>query len=511
MKQKALYRTVITISIVIVIAACSAPAAQLYKSKTYDEERAALVAADSAQRFSSDIELTPAESVLNQKLVALRRAMKFRYDSLGFFPPSQNFAKYKHHVSETRLYKLLRAMPKGAIHHLHPSAGVDFEWLVDEVTNYPEGYVYWDAPSEEYEKGQIHFFGKDEIPTGFRSAAELLQSEDNFKAELLELLTITNEPAVDSLDIWVEFQKVFKRIGGAYDYNPIFSDYLENVAQNLIDDNVMHMETRSFFGPKYTIDASGSSVYFPLDSTFQGIERATKNIQQKHPDFTHKAIYTSLRFFPAEKISEELVTAYQLRKKYPEFIKGFDLVAEEDNGHTTLFFDSVWLMRDSLQQVYGIDMPLYLHDGESNSRDVQNVYDAVVLGSKRIGHGFNLMYFPNVIDKVIANDICIEVSPLSNQMLGYVKDLRLHPAALLLSQGVQCSISSDDPAIFGYRGLSYDYWYSTMAWELDLRDIKKLVFNSLTYSTLDADEKQKALAKLRESWVEFVRYGNEFL
>ena len=168
-------------------------------------------------------------------------------------------------------------------------------------------------------------------------------------------------------------------------------------------------------------------------------------------------------------------------------------------------------MRDSLQQLYGVDMPLYLHDGESNSRTIENVYDAVLLGSRRIGHGFNLVHFPKVIEKVKENDICIEVSPLSNQILGYVKDLRLHPAALMLSHGVQCSISSDDPAIFGYQGLSYDYWYSTMAWELDLRDIKKLVFNSLDYSTLNTQEKEEALARLTESWKKFIRFGNEFL
>ena len=81
----------------------------------------------------------------------------------------------------------------------------------------------------------------------------------------------------------------------------------------------------------------------------------------------------------------------------------------------------------------------------------------------------------------------------------------------MLRHGIQCSISSDDPAIFDYQGLSYDYWYATMAWELSLKDIKKLVFNSIAYSTLNSKEKKHALHYLNKKWAEFVAYGNDFL
>jgi len=510
MIRKASYNVVITLLLIAVAVACSAPTSTLNDTQNYEKDRKASIANDSAQRFSADIILTAEENILNEKFIALRKQMKSRYDSMGYFPPSQPFHKYKPHVEQTTLFKLFRNMPKGGIHHLHISAAVDFKWLIEEVIKYPEGYVYWGEPSPEYLKGQIHFFGPDEIPIGFRSASELSKNDPSFKKELLELLTLTHETVADSLDIWAEFQNIFQRLG-AFEYKPIFGDYVENIANTLIDDNIMHMESRLFLAPKYDIDASGRTKYFPIDTTLQIIKNFNKNIRKRYPGFTHKAIYTSLRFFSEEKISQELVTAYQLRKKYPEFIKGFDLVAEEDNGHTTRYFKNSWNMRDSLQRVYGVDMPLYLHDGESNSPSIENLYDAVILGSKRIGHGFNLMNFPEVIALVKRNDICIEVSPLSNQILGYVKDLRVHPASLMLRHGVQLSINSDDPSIFGYSGLSYDYWYSTMAWELDLRDIKKLVFNSLTYSSLNAEEKEQALAKLTKSWEQFITYGNGFL
>ena len=121
------------------------------------------------------------------------------------------------------------------------------------------------------------------------------------------------------------------------------------------------------------------------------------------------------------------------------------------------------------------------------------------------------MHFPSLVTEIREKDICLEVNPLSNQLLGYVQDLRLHPASLMLKHGVQCVISSDDPAIFDYNGLSYDFWSIVLAWELDLKALKKLSKNSLEYSTLPTDQKEKALVAWEQKWNAFVQYGNEYL
>ena len=40
---------------------------------------------------------------------------------------------------------------------------------------------------------------------------------------------------------------------------------------------------------------------------------------------------------------------------------------------------------------------LYLHAGESYSRNNTELYDAILLDCKRIGHGFNLAMHPNLV------------------------------------------------------------------------------------------------------------------
>jgi len=73
---------------------------------------------------------------------------------------------------------------------------------------------------------------------------------------------------------------------------------------------------------------------------------------------------------------------------------------------------------------------------------------------------------------------------------------------------VQCSINSDDPSVYGYDGLSYDFWTAFVFWELDVKALKKLVFNSINYSSLNDNEKKQSLAYLNKEWDNFIQKAN---
>ena len=145
-------------------------------------------------------------------------------------------------------------------------------------------------------------------------------------------------------------------------------------------------------------------------------------------------------------------------------------------------------------------MPLYLHDGESDDRNDTNMIDAILLGSRRVGHGFNSYYFPVLFDIMKENDVALEVNPISNQVLRYVDNLEVHPVNSFLAQGIQVVISSDDPGVFGYHGLSLDLWTALVAFQLDLAGLKTLCRNSLEYSGLEGEEKEAALGRWEKSW-----------
>jgi len=135
---------------------------------------------------------------------------------------------------------------------------------------------------------------------------------------------------------------------------------------------------------------------------------------------------------------------------------------------------------------------LYLHAGESAARDNNELYDAVVLGCKRIGHGFALIKSPSLIKKVIEENICLECCPVSNKALGYVNDLRCHPVRSLITKGVKISLSPDDQGFWKSPGVTMDYLVAFLAWDLDLYDMECIALNSYKFASLEKDEKEYA-------------------
>ncbi len=504
--------------LVLLLGSCAGQQVVLQPQESYSEksayldDRQKLLRADSLMAFDADLQLNAKEMSVNDKLVRLRETMIADYLQTGFFPPTHPFLKSKEHIESTRLYALFQQMPKGGMLHLHASAAVDFHWLVEKAISTPDCYVYWEEDNQRFTKGQLHFYPADEVPQGFFSTREMARQQPGFQDELYDLITLElEEVEKDTFDVWDEFQIIFQRIGGFYTYRPVFEEYNRRIFEDLLADGIQHVEIRAAIRGLYDLQHDAASDYYNGDSTIQIFQHIIEDIRQEHPQFSLKLIYTSLRFFSEEAIMQELESAYYYRSRYPELIRGFDLVANEDDGNTTLFFLDNWLKMDSLQQAYGVDMPFYLHDGESNWYTVKNLYDAVLLDSKRIGHGFNLNFYPVLQEMIKQQDICLEICPLSNQILGYVKDLRMHPANYLLRRGVQCTISSDDPSIFGYSGISYDYWTILLAWQLDLQAVKKLAMNSLTFSSLPEAEKQQAMTYWQREWDQFIDFADNFL
>lgn len=93
-----------------------------------------------------------------------------------------------------------------------------------------------------------------------------------------------------------------------------------------------------------------------------------------------------------------------------------------------------------------------LDTGGSTDPKNSNLFDAVALGSKRIGHGFSLMKHPKLVEKFTKKEgkgICIELCPISNELLHLCRNIKEHPYPELLAAGIPCCVNSDNPSLFG--------------------------------------------------------------
>jgi adenosine deaminase CECR1 len=88
--------------------------------------------------------------------------------------------------------------------------------------------------------------------------------------------------------------------------------------------------------------------------------------------------------------------------------------------------------------------------GGSSDPKNSNLYDAVALEAKRIGHGFSLMKHPHLVEKFKKQDICIELCPISNELLHLCRNIKEHPFPQLLAAGIPCTVNSDNPSLFRY-------------------------------------------------------------
>lgn len=477
------------------------------QESSYQQKIDLLDKENKALSFDVDLKLSDVEKTLDKKLFQLRKELLTETEKQNIPLYNSSFNQLKPLIENSKLFDILQSMPKGGLLHTHSGGITDAKWIIATVRKYKEGYVYVQKDNDQYIFGQMAFFGKDNVPAGFVSLNEKLNTDPGFEKQLQELLLLKRDQLCNYTDYWIEFEKRFKRTGSLLSYRPFFKAYYLKGFQDLIKDNVQHVEIRFIFDQLYDFQHGK----YPLNTSIMDLQDILKEIHKTAPQFTLKLIYSSFKFLDSKGVDKQLEAAFQLKKEFQDMISGFDLVADEAAGNSIYSFRESWMKLDELSKKYGVDMPLFLHAGESNSVFNKNVLDLALLNNKRIGHGLNLIYFPKTLELIKKQNKLVEVSPISNQILGYVSDMRNHPARVLLSNGVQCSINSDDPGVYGYEGLSYDFWVAFVYWELDVKALKKLVYNSINYSSLNEREKKESILYLDKQWNDFVQKTNQKL
>ena len=99
-----------------------------------------------------------------------------------------------------------------------------------------------------------------------------------------------------------------------------------------------------------------------------------------------RLIICGLKIFGKKHIQAAIDGVLQA-DSHTKLVSGFDMVNEEDyNPGIDSFLDQIV----EAKMRVGDRMQFYFHAGESYKRDNSELFDAILLGTKRIGHGFNL-------------------------------------------------------------------------------------------------------------------------
>jgi adenosine deaminase len=140
-------------------------------------------------------------------------------------------------------------------------------------------------------------------------------------------------------------------------------------------------------------------------------------------------------------------------------VVGFGLSNDERRGTTSDFAPAFAIAERA-------GLLLVPHGGELLGPDaVRRCLDE--LHADRLGHGVRVVEDQELLDRVVAAGVPLEVCPVSNVALGVYSDLTSVPLPQLLEAGATIALGADDPVLFGSRLASQ---YATMRVAHDLSD-----------------------------------------
>jgi adenosine deaminase/aminodeoxyfutalosine deaminase len=121
---------------------------------------------------------------------------------------------------------------------------------------------------------------------------------------------------------------------------------------------------------------------------------------------------------------------------------------------------------------------LTAHAGEGTSPE--SVWEALVLGAERIGHGIAAVRDQGLLRHLRERDIPLEISITSNLVTGVVKSLEEHPLRALYDAGVPIVLNTDDPAMFGCT-LTDEYRLAAKAFGFTEAELTGIAENGFRY------------------------------
>lgn len=134
------------------------------------------------------------------------------------------------------------------------------------------------------------------------------------------------------------------------------------------------------------------------------------------------------------------------------------------------------------------------HAGETTGPET--IWDALRdLGAERIGHGISAAGDPQLMAYLAEQGIPLEISPTSNVRTRAIAGIDEHPLPTLVAAGVQVSINSDDPPMFGTT-LEEEYAVAAHLLGLDEAGVADLARAAVNHSFLAEPAKRALLSEI---------------
>jgi adenosine deaminase CECR1 len=416
------------------------------------------------------------------------------------------FQEIVHSATDEQLYRFLYALPKGGDLHNHQDGANWPDWWYQVATDPAKThgdtfYTLTKVISPNPSGGAPLFFTTipkwqyDHLSDSEKSQYQALSSLDAAtKANWLASLWL-GQPG-DGREKF--FEQIWPRLGGLVRNPYVSSELLIESMKHFGAEGVRYIETQnlvfglgSFFEYK---DQDGNTL--SLDQVADIYRQRLQQPDAVATGVTVRFQAVVIRFVPTAEQGVE--DAYAFVNRHRDLWVGINMAGREDKekGFPARFLSVYRKMEGKYPPV-----SLSIHAGESDEPN-HHVRDTLYLGAKRIGHGVNLITDPDTMLHVREDKDLIEINLISNQLLGYVPNFVDHPFPRYLRFGIPVCLNTDDRGMWGST-MTDEYYVAVKNFNLSWDEVVQLGRNSLEYSFVQADQKQRLLDAYNQAIKEF--------
>ena len=238
--------------------------------------------------------------------------------------PGMMFSLAKGRMEKSKLWQIIRRMPKGALLHCHLEAMVDLDWALDEAfategihitspqnlstanarLKAPFSFTYAKTRNADNPSIWSEFYLPDTpIPLSIAAESFPETGRQGFLKWVKSRCTITDEEHLKHHEgpneIWRKFLSIFPILGSLIYYEPIFRKFVRRLCKQLLDDGVFYVDMRAAFYTPYRSFACENfdEGYFNMLNVLEDEIENFKESEEGKGFWGARMIWTTVRAF----------------------------------------------------------------------------------------------------------------------------------------------------------------------------------------------------------------------
>lgn len=256
-----------------------------------------------------------------------------------------------------------------------------------------------------------------------------------------------------------------------------FTYIVEETAKDLYKQNIRYVE----------------AFYSPADVMAQGLkpQEVTVAIRQgldKVPGIKINLITDLVRNVPPE-MANRIVDEISEVKNYG--VIGIGLGGAEQKFPAEIF-------TAAYEKAAKAGFHLTAHAGEASGAG--SIWSAIRnLKVERIGHGTRAEEDPALVEYLLEHQLPLEMCPISNVKTKVVSSIERHPIREYFKKGIQVTVNTDDPKMFG-NSLTDEYCALSEKLGFSIAEIHQVICNAINGSWLEIQDKEKLNEEFRKEF-----------